>query len=502
MTALFKAIFSMAFVATTASISIAAEEAVAEVTSIMDTIMEYNSFVNGIVWGPWMCAFIVGVGMYLTFILGFPQFRYFFISLKQVFGKNKSAVSDGNISSFAALSTALAATVGTGNVAGVATALVAGGPGALFWMLFSAVFGMATKFSEVSLAVKYREKDADGNWRGGTMHMLEKGTGQKWLAWIFALFAVLASFGIGCAVQANSTAEGIKMGFDIPVIYTGVVLAILVAAVILGGLQSLAKVTTLLVPFMAVFYIIGAGWVVVENYARIPETILNAIKYAFTDPMAIPGALAGWSVKMAIQKGIARGIFSNEAGLGSAPMVHATATVDHPIRQGLYGIFEVFADTLVICTLTALTILLTGALGQLGADGNVLTGAQLSLAAFEMGLGTTWGKVVLPVALALFAFTTILGWYWYSETAAVYIFGTKVKNVVKFLFIVITLLGACGGDLLGGGNDFLNHLWDIADTLNGLMAIPNLLALVILGGVMRTLVKDFDDKRKSGDLKI
>jgi len=493
MAALFRAIMSIFLVTATASMSNAAEA-----SSVMDTIMEYNDLINGIVWGPWMCAFIVGVGVYLTVILGFPQFRYFFISLKQVFGKNKSAKSDGSISSFAALATALAATVGTGNIAGVATALHLGGPGALFWMLVSAVFGMATKFSEVALAVKFREKDADGNWRGGTMHVLEKGTGQKWLAWLFAIFAFLASFGIGCAVQANSTAEGIKLGFNVPVMYTGIVLALLVAAVIIGGLQSLAKVTTLLVPLMAVFYIIGAGWVAIENAGKIPEVFSNAVKYAFTDPMAMPGAVAGWTMKMAVQKGIARGIFSNEAGLGSAPMVHAAATVDHPIRQGLYGIFEVFADTIVICTLTALTIMLTGTL----TAAPELTGSQLTLAAFEVGLGVTYGKIVLPVALSLFAFTTILGWYWYSETAAVYIFGTWIKNVVKILFVAITLIGACGGDLLGGSNLFLTHLWDIADTLNGLMAIPNLIALVILGGAMRALVKDFDDKRKKGELKI
>jgi AGCS family alanine or glycine:cation symporter len=254
---------------------------------------------------------------------------------------------------------------------------------------------------------------------------------------------------------------------------------------------------------MAVFYIIGGGWVVIQNSARIPEAFANAVKYAFTDPMAMPGAVVGWTVMTAIRRGIARGIFSNEAGLGSAPMVHATATVDHPIRQGLYGLFEVFVDTLIICTITALTIMLTGTLTTEPG----LTGAHLTLAAFEAGLGFTAGKVILPVALSLFAFTTILGWFWYSETAAVYIFGVKIKPVVKVLFIVVTLLGASGEYIfqklgVAGANTFVNNIWDIADTLNGLMAIPNLIALLLLSGVLRSLVKDFDDKRKSGELKV
>ena len=499
MAALFRAIVGFALVALSATASHAAEAA----PTIMDTIMKYNGIIGEIVWGWPMIILIVGTGVYLTFLLGVPQLRYFFLMFKQVFGSKKDTKSEGSISSFAALATALAATVGTGNIAGVATALHLGGPGALFWMLVSAIFGMTTKFSEVSLAVKFREKDADGSWRGGTMYMIEKGTGQKWLAWLFALFAFLASFGIGCAVQANETARGINMGFDIPVEYTGIVLAILVAAVIVGGLTRLATVTTLLVPAMAVFYIIGAGWVAIQNAALIPQAFANAVKYAFTDPMALPGAVAGWTVMVAIRRGIARGIFSNEAGLGSAPMVHATATVDHPVRQGLYGLFEVFADTIIICTLTALTIMLTGTL----TGEPTLTGAHLTLMAFEAGLGEMAGKVVLPVALSLFAFTTILGWFWYSETAAVYIFGVKVKPVVKTLFIVVTLLGASGEFIFAklgveGANTFVNNLWDIADTLNGLMAIPNLIALILLAGVMRSLVKDFDAKRKSGELKI
>ncbi len=467
---------------------------------MMETIMYYNGIINGFVWGTPMLCLLVGTGIYLTLLLGFPQLRYFGIVWKEIFGKKAAvrAAQDKSISSFAAMATAMAATVGTGNIAGVATALHLGGPGALIWMIISALFGMCTKFGEVALAVHFREKDAHGDWRGGTMYILEKGAGQKWLAVLFAIFAFLASFGIGAAVQANSTAEGLSLGFGVDPLYSGIALAILVGLVIIGGLKSLSTVTTYLVPFMAVFYIIGSIIVLVMNAAMIPEAIAIACKYAFTDPMAMPGAIAGWSVRMAVSKGIARGVFSNEAGLGSAPMVHATANVDHPVRQGLYGIFEVFMDTIIICSMTALVILTTGSLtGQ--PD---LTGAQLSLYAFEMGLGAT-GKYVLSIGLALFAFTTILGWYWYAETAATYLVGVWFKPVMKLIWIVLILIGASGGQILGtGAKSFLTSLWDMADTLNGLMAIPNLIGLLLLSGVLRKLVSEFDAKRRSGDIKL
>jgi AGCS family alanine or glycine:cation symporter len=465
---------------------------------VMEGIMKINGVINGIVWGPWMLTLLVGTGVYLTLILGLPQLRYFFLMFKEVFGNlGKKKEGEGSISSFAALSTALASTIGTGNIAGVATALHLGGPGALFWMLVSAVFGMTTKMCEVALAVHYREKDPSGNWRGGTMYILEKGTGQKWLAWLFALFAFFASFGIGCAIQANSTAEGFNLGFGIPHMYTGVIVAVLTGLVIIGGLKRISDVTTYLVPFMAIFYIIGGIIVVGTHASGIPMAIGNAVKYAFSDPMALPGAIAGWSVKIALTKGIARGVFSNEAGLGSAPMVHATAVVDHPMRQGMYGLFEVFADTIVICSLTALAILTSGVLtGQ-----PELTGAKLSLSAFQTVLGGT-GTMILSVGLALFAFSTILGWYWYSETAGVYVFGLKSIPVIKILWIAFVVLGAAGESLLGGGAAFLTNLWDLSDTLNGLMAIPNLIALLLLSGTLRKLVKDFDEKRRNGMLKI
>ncbi len=470
----------------------------------MEKIMHYNAIVNGIIWGPLMLTLLVGTGVYLSCILGFPQLRYFKIVWKEVFKKKKhdKKAGDKSISSFAAMATAMAATVGTGNIAGVATALHLGGPGALVWMLFSAFFGMCTKFSEVVLAVHFRQKDPDGDWRGGTMYILEHGAGQKWLAVLFALFAFLASFGIGAAVQANSTAEGLKLGFNIDPMVSGVVLAIMTGLVIIGGLKSLSTVTTYLVPFMAIFYIVGSVILLVQHFGMVGDAVMVAVKYAFSDPRAMPGALAGWTVKVAVTKGIARGVFSNEAGLGSAPMVHATANVDHPARQGLYGIFEVFMDTVVLCSMTALVIIATGTLTGQGE----LTGAQLTLYAFEKGLGPA-GKYVLSIALALFAFTTILGWYWYAETAATYLFGVWFKPVMKIAWLIMIVIGAGGQSIMefmgiGGGNSFLTNLWDVADTLNGLMAIPNLIGLLLLSGVLRKVVADFDAKRKSGEIKI
>ena len=470
--------------------------------NIMDTIMYYNGIVNSFVWGAPVLILLVGTGVYLTLLLGIPQFRYFFDAMSEVFSFRKKSGEDKSISSFAAMATAMAATVGTGNVAGVATALHLGGPGALVWMLISAVFGMCTKFAEVTLAVHYRQKDAHGDWRGGTMYILENGAGEvlgkglgafvgKILAILFALFAFLASFGIGAATQANSAAEAMSMGWGVNHMYSGIVMAVLVALVIIGGLNSLSTVTTYIVPFMAIFYIVGSIFVLVMNASALPEVISNAVHLAFNNPAeTLPGALAGWGVKEAVQRGIARGVFSNEAGMGSAPMVHATASVEHPVQQGFYGIFEVFMDTIVICTMTALVVMSTGTL----TSAPDLTGAQLTLQAFENALGAP-GKYVLSVGLLLFAFTTILGWYWYAETAVTYLFGVWCKPVMKVLWIAMIVIGAAGAQLIGAeGNQFLNNIWDISDTLNGLMALPNLIGLLILSVTLKRIVTDYDDK--------
>ncbi len=458
---------------------------------IMEKIMQYNEIVNGFVWGAPVLILLVGTGIYLTLLLGIPQIRYFKASLQEVFSFKKKEGAKGSISSFAAMATAMAATVGTGNIAGVATALRLGGPGALVWMLISAVFGMCTKFAEVTLAVYFRQKDENGYWRGGTMYILEKGAHQKWLAIIFAVFAFLASFGIGAATQANSAAEAVSLGWGIDHLYSGIFIAILVALVIIGGLNSLARVTTYLVPFMSLFYIVGALFVLIMNASAIPAAIGNALYYAFAEPaQTVTGALAGWGVKQAIQKGIARGVFSNEAGMGSAPMVHATASVDHPVRQGFYGIFEVFMDTIVICSMTALVIMATGTL----TSSPELTGSQLTLQAFESSLGFA-GKYILSIGVFLFAFTTILGWYWYAETASTYLFGEWSQPVIKILWIFMILVGAAGAQFLGSNStEFLNDLWGISDTLNGLMALPNLIGLLILSFTLKDIVDDYDTK--------
>ena len=457
----------------------------------MEAILKLNSFINGIVWGPWMCAFLLGTGVYLTFLLGFPQVRYFVVSLKYALSRSarKGHGSEGTISPFAALATALASTVGSGNIAGVATAIHLGGPGAMFWMWVSAVFGMTTKMVEVTLATRFREKDELGNWRGGTMYVLRAATGQKWLAWLFALFAGLASFGIGNMTQANSAAGALNIGFNLPPLYGGLILAFFTALVVIGGLKSIANVTTLIVPAMCVLYIIGGVVLFVSHIGQMPAAFKAVFYYAFHDPMALPGAIAGWSVRMALVKGVARGIFSNEAGLGSAPMVHCTAITDHPVRQGTMGIFEVFVDTILICTITGMSIIATGTLTGYPE----LSGAQLTLTAFK----TLWGEagvIFLAISLALFTYSTVLGWYWYGETGLTYVFGLKVIPIYKVLWIVCIVLGGWGG------SQFLHNIWDLADTLNGLMAIPNLIALWWVSGEVRRLVKDFDIKRSRGEL--
>ena len=471
----------------------------------MKTIMEWNGAVNSFVWGAPVLILLVGTGVWLTLLLGAPQLRYFFASWAEVFSFRKKSAHDKSITPFAAMATAMAATVGTGNIAGVATALHLAGPGALVWMLISAFFGMCTKFSEVVLAVHFRRQDAHGDWRGGTMYILEHGLGDRGGAWkflgkllavIFALFAFLASFGIGASTQANSAAEALSMGWGIDHLYSGIIIAVLVGLVIIGGLKSLSTVTTYLVPFMAIFYIVSAVVVLAGYSGQIVKVFAEAFHLAFHNPETIPAGLAGWGVKEAIQRGIARGVFSNEAGMGSAPMVHATANVDHPVQQGFYGIFEVFMDTLVICTMTSLVILTTGTL----TGSPSLTGAQLTLQAFENAMGPV-GKYVLSFGLLCFAFSTILGWYWYAETAATYLFGVWFKPVMKVIWIVLILFGAAGAQFVGAqGNEFLNSLWDISDTLNGLMALPNLVGLLLLSFTLRGIVRDYDVKHKRGEL--
>lgn len=468
----------------------------------MDNIMQINAIVNNFVWGPPGMTLLVGTGVYLTILLGLPQLRYFFPALAEIFSFKGKSEADKSITPFAAMATAMAATVGTGNVAGVATALHLGGPGALVWMLISAFFGMCTKFSEITLAIHFRKMDAHGDWRGGSMYVLEYGLAQwggvwkhigKLLAVLFALFALLASLGMGAAVQANSVAEVLFMGWNVDHLYSGLMMAGVVGLVIIGGLSSLSRVAMLVVPFMVVFYMVGAGALLLNYWAQIPAVIVHAFQMAFNpDAAAVTGGVAGWCVMEAIQRGIARGVFSNEAGMGSAPMAYAAADSVHPVQMGFYGIFEVFLDTFVICTITGLAILVTSTMTYFPE----LTGAQLVLQSFELALGPA-GKYILSIGLMLFAFTTILGWYWYAETAVTYLFGVRFKSVMKLLLILMIIVGASGLQLTdASGYEFLNNIWNISDTLNGLMAFPNLIGLLLLSLTLRRIVKDYEAKKE------
>ena len=445
---------------------------------MVDTIAAANSWLNGFVWGWPMLILLVGTGVLLTFVTGGVQFRRLPAALREVLGKLRTkATGEGTVTPFQAVATALASTVGVGNIAGVATAITIGGPGALFWLWVSGILGMATKFSEIVVALHYREPDANGVMRGGAMYTLKK-RGLPWLGGIFAALTALAAFGIGNMVQANSVADSLNASFGASRPIVGIVLVVIAGAVILGGIKRIAAFAEYLVPFMAVVYITGGLFILVRYAGALPEAFSLVFESAFSG-MAATGGFAGSTIMMAMRYGIARGLFSNEAGLGSAPMVHSAATTDHPVRQGLYGVFEVFVDTLLICTTTGLVILATGAWD----DGQ--TGAALSVKAFEIGLPGTWGDIVITTALVLFAFSTLIGWSYYGETGIVYLLGAKAAVPYRIVWLVFIYLGAVGS---------LHLVWDIADTLNGLMAIPNLVSVLICLPLIRQLQKEFWQK--------
>ena len=445
--------------------------------------MNINSVVNNIVWGPPILILIVGVGLYLSFKTGFFSVTKIGYTLKNTLLKmfSKEQVGEGEVTAFQAVATALAATVGTGNVAGVATAIALGGPGAIFWMWLAAILGMTTKFAEVVLAVNFREKTDDGRYVGGPMYYIEKGLGKswKWLAVLFAFFGALAAFGIGNMTQANSVALAVEGSFKVPPLATGIVLAVLTGLVIVGGLKRIASITEKLVPFMAAIYIIGGLFILLSNVGAIPGAFAIIFKNAFTGTAAV-GGFAGAAMARSIRYGIARGVFTNEAGLGSAPIAHAAATTDHPVRQGLWGIFEVFADTIVICSITALSIITTG-VWETGESGAVLTTLAFNTA-------IPGGGIIVTVGLILFAYSTILGWAYYGERCLEYLVGTKPILAYRLLWTVFIVIGAVGG---------LEFIWSLADTLNGLMAIPNLVGVFFLSSTVFKLTKEFFTKEKS-----
>jgi len=442
----------------------------------METLLKLNGTINGIVWGPYMLVLLVGTGVYFTIRTNFMSIAKLGYILKSTLLKmfSKEKKGEGEVTAFQAVATALAATVGTGNVAGVATAIAIGGPGAVFWMWMSAVFGMTTKFAEVVLAVHFREKTPDGRFVGGPMYYLTKGAKAKWLAVVFAVFGAFAAFGIGNMVQANSCAAALEASFGVNKLVTGIVLAAITALVIIGGIKRIGQVTERFVPIMAAFYIIGGVIVIVANIGQLPHAFALIFGQAFTGTAAV-GGFAGSTVMLAATKGVARGVFSNEAGLGSAPIAHAAATTDHPVRQGLWGVFEVFMDTIVICSITALSIVMTG-VWDTGK-----TGAELTTMAFNNVLPGV-GTYIVTIGLLLFAYSTILGWEYYGERCAEFLFGPKVNMIYKVLWIPFVVIGSIGG---------LNFLWDLADTLNGLMAIPNLIGLLICSPIVLKLTKEF-----------
>ena len=441
----------------------------------MDLFMEINDFINGLVWGPPMLILIVGTGIYLTIRTNFFSITKLGYTMKNTFSKifSKEQVGEGEVTAFQAVSTALAATVGTGNIAGVGTAIAIGGPGAVFWMWLAAVFGMATKYAEVVLAIEYREKTPDNRFVGGPMYYISNGTGQKWLAVVFSVFGALAAFGIGNMVQSNSVADSLNATFNINPVITGIVLAVLAALVIVGGIKRIGAITEKIVPFMAAIYILGGIAIIILNIGQVPAAIASIFSDAFTGTAAF-GGFAGSTIMMAMRFGVARGVFTNEAGLGSAPIAHAAATTDHPARQGLWGIFEVFADTLVICTITALVIVMSGAL-ETG-----LEGAALTTEAFNLEL--PGGGYLISFGIVFFAFSTLLSWEYYGERCAEYLFGPKANLPYRVIFIPMIVVGAIGG---------LRPIWALADTLNGLMAIPNLIGLLLLSPVVIKLTKEF-----------
>lgn len=445
----------------------------------MQAIADFNSWLNGYVWGWPTIILLVGTGLLLTLVTGFAQVRFLGTALKEVLGKlTQKSTGDGSVSPFQAVATALASTVGVGNIAGVATAISIGGPGALFWLWVSGILGMCTKYAEIVIALHYREKDSTGVMRGGAMYILKNGLGMPWLGSLFALLTALAAFGIGNMVQANSVAGALQSTLSIDPRVTGIGLVLITAVVILGGIKRIGQFTELLVPFMALIYLGGGLTIVAMNAGAIPATLSLVFDGAFNGTAAT-GGFAGSTVMMAMRYGIARGLFSNEAGLGSAPMVHSAAQTDHPVRQGLYGIFEVFVDTILICTTTGLVILLTNS-WDLG-----ISGGAMSARAFEVGLPGTWGSLVVTVGLVLFAYSTIVGWSYYGETGIVYLFGPKAAMPYRLAWLVFIYLGAVGS---------LHLVWDVADTLNGLMAIPNLIAVLASIPLLMKLQREFFSK--------
>jgi AGCS family alanine or glycine:cation symporter len=448
--------------------------------NLLKTFEEWVGLVGAFAWGPPMLIFLVGTGFWLTLALRGLQFRKLWYSLYLALIKRKEDTDEpGDISNFQALMTALSATVGTGNIAGVATAIAAGGPGALFWMWVTGMVGMATKYAEAVLAVKYRQVDKNGGMCGGPMYYISKGAGWKWLGSLFAVFATVASFGIGNMVQSNSVADVMEATFQVPFYVTGIALMIFTALVILGGIKNIGKVTGILVPAMIVSYMVGALVILVLNISGIPAALGLIVKQAFT-PTAASGGFLGAGVMLAIRMGVSRGVFSNESGLGSAPIAAAAAQTKHPVNQALVSMTQTFIDTLVVCTMTGLVLILTGTWD------NGKTGAELTSIAFQSGM--PGGQYVITIGLVLFAYSTILGWSYYGEKSIEYLFGEKVVMPYRIVYVLIVGVGAVAK---------LDLVWSLSDTFNGLMAIPNLIGLLVLTPVVVKETRNYFEQKRT-----
>ncbi|MDE6469658.1 MAG: sodium:alanine symporter family protein [Eubacterium sp.] len=453
----------------------------------MEKLQEIISAMSDFVWGPVMLVFLVGTGIFLTIRLKFLPWRNLGSSLKMLFSKESRQTDNGkgDISPFSALMTALAATVGTGNIVGVATAMVMGGPGALVWMWISAAFGISTKYAECALALKYRTVNEHGEMCGGPMYTLQNAFRHKKLGKIlaifFALFTLLASFGIGNATQANSISSSLASTFSISPVIIGIILAVLTAVIVIGGIKSISKVATVLVPTMALFYIAAGLIVIAVNYKNLPDGIALIFRMAF-NTKAVAGGITG-TILSSMRYGIARGVFSNEAGLGSAAISAASATSDHHVKQGYINMCGTFIDTIVVCTITGLAIASSGLLGKTDAEG-----AALTIAAFETALGKT-GAVLVTVGIILFAFSTILGWEYNGEKALEFLLRKPIYcYIYRAVFSFLTFIGATAS---------LDIVWSFSDIANGLMTIPNLICLIALSGILAKDTKEYQKTRKA-----
>lgn len=472
--------------------------------NVVNVISDVNKVINNFVWGLPMLVLLVGTGILMTCLTKVFQLSHFGHWMKNTLGSiftdkhitQHTGQDDRSISQFQSLCTALAATIGTGNIVGVATALISGGPGAIFWMWIVAFFGMMTNYSENVLGIYYRRKNANGEWCGGAMYYLQDGLGAKKgmkqigtiLAVLFSIFCLLASFGIGNMSQINSIAGNMNTAFHIPNEITGVVLMILAALVIIGGLKRIASVTEKLVPFMAIIYVIGAFIVCILNADEIGPAFVSIFKGAF-QMKAVGGGIVGSGIKLAITWGMKRGVFSNEAGLGSSVMVHSSSNVKEPIRQGMWGIFEVFADTIVVCTLTAMVVLTSGLVDlNTGAVLSSSEGSALVGEAFATTFGV-FGPAFIAVAILLFAFSTVLGWSQYGTRAFEFLFGSEKAVLYRVVFIVVIFFGATMS---------LDLAWDLSDTFNGLMAIPNLIGVLSLSPIVAKITKNYVDRKLRG----